>query len=113
MYLSLVNLEGKTLDSFRDEEAARRALRATVEADPTLADEVMVLINNNDGEPAGAVKFEDLASTRVEAPSGYGLVVSSMLGLGATAALGYQIVRWESDVEPVTWTWGRALAHHS
>jgi hypothetical protein len=66
MYFSLVNLEGKTLDSFRDELVARAALRATVEANPPLADEVLLLRNEDGGEVAGpSLMYADLAETKV------------------------------------------------
>lgn len=66
MFFSLVNLEGKVLDSFRDEDVARKALRATVEADPALADELLVLRNEDDGDVAGrALMYADLADTTV------------------------------------------------
>jgi hypothetical protein len=94
MYYSLVDLEGKTLDSFRDEDVARAALRATVEADPRLADEVLLLRNADDGEPAGdALMYDDLASAKIRAGSSRldVVIAPSSLAAGATAALGYLV----------------------
>jgi hypothetical protein len=94
MYYSLVDLEGKTLDSFRDEQVARAALRATVEADPRLADDVLLLCNSDDGEQAGeALMYEDLARAKISAGSPpRSLVIGvSSLAAGATAAVGYVI----------------------
>jgi hypothetical protein len=65
MYFSLVNLEGKTLDSFRDELVARAALRATVDEDPALADEMLLLRNEDDGAVAGpSLMYADLAEAK-------------------------------------------------
>jgi hypothetical protein len=64
MFYSLVNLEGKTLDTFRDDDLAHAALRAVVHANPSLIDEVLVLRNDDDGEIAGdSLMYEDLPTT--------------------------------------------------
>jgi len=88
MFFSLVDLEGRTLDSFRDEGVARAALRATVDADPSLADEVLLLRNDEeDGEAAGtALMYEDLPSAPTLSLTG----ASPVAGV-ATATFGYLI----------------------
>jgi len=85
MFYSLVNLEGKTLDSFRDADQARDALRAAVRAQPELAEELLLLSNTDEGEAAGPSQmFADLLpAVTVALPVGLsGLVekVNSALG---------------------------------
>src|SRR4051812_48211429 len=93
MFYSLVNLEGKTLDSFRDEAAARAALRATVEATPTLAEELLLLQNDDAGQEAGpTLMFEDLFDVKIQ--PGVLPASVSIVGAGfamASATLGYAI----------------------
>jgi hypothetical protein len=93
MFYSLVNLEGKTLESFRDELAAEAALRATVEANPQLAEEVLLLRNTDDGERAGAaLMFEDLFNEKVDAGMlpAYAHLVGASIRMD-TVAFGYAV----------------------
>jgi hypothetical protein len=94
MFYSLVNLEGKTLESFRDESAAEAALRATVEANPQLAEEVLLLRNTDDGERAGAaLMFEDLFNEKVDAGMlpAYAHLVGASIRMDTTVAFGYAV----------------------
>ena len=91
MFYSLVNLEGKTLDSFRDADQARDALRAAVRAQPELAEELLLLSNTDEGEAAGPSQmFADLLPARLEwAVTGAPPVGLSGLVEKVNSALGY------------------------
>jgi hypothetical protein len=52
---------GNAINSFDDEVAARAALRAIAEREPTAADDVLLISYDDDGNPVGeAVTAEDL-----------------------------------------------------
>ncbi len=66
MFYSLVNLEGKTLDTFRDQAAAHAALRAVVHGNPSICDEVLLLQNEDDGQVAApSLMYEDVSPAKV------------------------------------------------
>lgn len=89
MFYSLVNLEGKTLDTFRDEDLAHAALRAVVHAEPSLVDEVLVLQNEDDGEIAGdSLMYEDLLAAKIDT---FTFSIDALAQHAPAAAVGYYV----------------------
>ena len=60
MYYAITNEEGRTIESFDDEHAARHAVRAMVDEDPDFADDVMLLIYVDQATPIAALGWDDI-----------------------------------------------------
>jgi hypothetical protein len=76
VFYVIVDTSGKRLDSFWDAGAAESALRAMVETEPDLADEVLLLTYSDEGEPVEPARMlSDLPLCRVFQPVASGAEV--------------------------------------
>lgn len=98
MHYSIVNLDGKPLASFQNLDLAEEALRTSVDVDPSLRDELVLLQTTDEGDVAGpSLMYEDLPSPQrvvlVAQPwsVGIGSMAVSSFGASATVAYGYLV----------------------
>jgi hypothetical protein len=63
MHYEIFDSTGNLVESFGDEESARRTLDLIVDAEPDAAEDVALFISDDDGMPVGGPVFAHAIST--------------------------------------------------
>lgn len=63
MHYEIFDSTGNLVESFRDEESARKALDRIVDAEPDAAEDVALFVSGEDGMPIGGPIFAHATSS--------------------------------------------------
>lgn len=63
MHYEIFDSTGNLVESFQDEESARRTLDLIVDAEPDAAEDVALFVSDDDGMPIGAPVFAHAISS--------------------------------------------------